>query len=223
MLVGHVWIAVLALEDFNDVVNHDEETYYERLTNFKAINSCINVDSIGAENSNIAHVKVVKWAQVDEIAKNWSKHLWNYNRCESVVRDEQWERCHGWNDDFVSPFEVDNVVNEAEEHDHADCEDRCVVLNQLVFREAESYLLLDCNHQKYDRNYDSESFGHWFFILLNTWFVKISSEKSFISELILEGHYEFVGNPEGEYALGEGEHDGLQVGLETLVGLHVGE
>ena len=59
----------------------------------------------------------------------------------------------------MSPFEVDYIVNEAEEDDHADGEDWCVILNQLIFRETESYLLLDRDNQKYDWDDDSESFG----------------------------------------------------------------
>ena len=62
---------------------------------------------------------------------------------------------------------------------------------------------------------------HWFFILLDTWFVKISSEKSFVPELVFEGNNEFVWNPVGEHTLCEGEHDGLHMGLESFVSLHV--
>ena len=119
----HVRAAIFALEDFNDVVNHDKQTYYERLADFNAIDSCVNVNCICAENSDVAHVKIVKWSKVNEIAEDWSEHFWHNDRCESVVRNEQWESCHGWYDNFVSPFEVDYIVNEAEEDDHADGED----------------------------------------------------------------------------------------------------
>lgn len=73
VLVCGVRIAVVAEEDLDDVVDHYEEANNEGLADFDAIDACVNVDSICAENGNIAHVEVVKWAQIDEIAKNWSQ------------------------------------------------------------------------------------------------------------------------------------------------------
>ena len=57
----------------------------------------------------------------------------------------------------MSPLKVNDVVNKAEENDHANCEQRCVILNKLVLCESKCNLLLDSDHQKYDRNNDAKS------------------------------------------------------------------
>jgi hypothetical protein len=46
--------------DLNDIVNHDEATDYETLSNFKAVDACVNIDSICAEDCDVAHVEVVE-------------------------------------------------------------------------------------------------------------------------------------------------------------------
>ena len=70
MLMSHIRIAVFALEDLNNVVNHDEEAYYERLSDFNTVNAGVNVDGICAENGDVAHVDVVKHTEVDEVTQN---------------------------------------------------------------------------------------------------------------------------------------------------------
>ena len=77
MLMSHIRIAVFALEDLNNVVNHDEETYYERLSDFDTVNAGVDVDCICAENGDVAHVDVVEYTEVDEVTQKWSKELRN--------------------------------------------------------------------------------------------------------------------------------------------------
>jgi hypothetical protein len=46
--------------DLNNIVNHDEATDYETLSDFKAVNTGVNIDSIRTEDCDIAHVEVVE-------------------------------------------------------------------------------------------------------------------------------------------------------------------
>ena len=49
-------------------MNENEASNDETLTSLNAIDTCIDVDRVGAENSKHAHVNVVKNAQVEETA-----------------------------------------------------------------------------------------------------------------------------------------------------------
>ena len=55
-----IWIIWLVDNDLNDIVNHDEATDYETLSDFKAVNTGVNIDSICAEDCDVAHVEVVE-------------------------------------------------------------------------------------------------------------------------------------------------------------------
>jgi len=44
----------------DNIVDHDEASNDERLTNFNSVNPCINIDSIGAKNRYVTHVDVIQ-------------------------------------------------------------------------------------------------------------------------------------------------------------------
>ena len=55
-------IQILINDDFNDIVDHDKAADNEALSDFKSIDSSMNVDSISAENCDVSHVKVINVA-----------------------------------------------------------------------------------------------------------------------------------------------------------------
>lgn len=55
-----IWIIRLINNNFNDIVNHDEATDYETLSNFEAVNSGVNIDSVCTKDCDVAHVEVVE-------------------------------------------------------------------------------------------------------------------------------------------------------------------
>ena len=55
-----LWSSQLLIDiDLNNVVNNDKASYDHGLANFNPINSCVDVDSVGTEYSNVAHINVV--------------------------------------------------------------------------------------------------------------------------------------------------------------------
>jgi hypothetical protein len=57
--LGSLGIWILINDNFNNVVNHDEAADYETLSNFKSINSSIDINSICAKDSDVTHIEVV--------------------------------------------------------------------------------------------------------------------------------------------------------------------
>lgn len=58
----------LVNDNFNNVVNHDEASDYKALSNFEAVNTGVDIDSICTKDCDVAHVEVVQKAQVQELA-----------------------------------------------------------------------------------------------------------------------------------------------------------
>jgi len=54
----------LIIEDFNYVVDHYETTNYDALANLKPIDPSMDIDSIRAENCDVAHVEVIEKAEM---------------------------------------------------------------------------------------------------------------------------------------------------------------
>jgi len=52
-----IWI--LINDNFNHIVDHDEAADYETLSNFKSVNSSVDVNSICTKDSDVTHVEVV--------------------------------------------------------------------------------------------------------------------------------------------------------------------
>ena len=48
--------------DLYDVQNQNEAPYYEALSDFNAVDSSVNVDRIGTEDSQVAHVDIVEYS-----------------------------------------------------------------------------------------------------------------------------------------------------------------
>ena len=55
---------------YDDVVDHDEAGNNERLTDFNTINTSVDIDSIRAEDRQVAHVHVVKNGYFEGLAQN---------------------------------------------------------------------------------------------------------------------------------------------------------
>lgn len=61
--------------DFNDIMDDDEASDNDCLANLDSINTGVNVDSVGAENCDISHVKIVDETKIDVSSQNGSKNL----------------------------------------------------------------------------------------------------------------------------------------------------
>ena len=65
--------------DFDDIQDHDKTPNNETLPNFDSVNAGVNVDGVCAKNGDVAHVDMVKKAQVHISTKVPSEHLWDDN------------------------------------------------------------------------------------------------------------------------------------------------
>jgi len=90
--------------DFNDIMDDDEASDNDCLANLDSINTGVNVDSIGTENRDISHVKIVDESKIDVSSQNGSEEFWHNDWSNSFVGNEKWEWCDCWHYDFVSPF-----------------------------------------------------------------------------------------------------------------------
>lgn len=99
--------------DLYDVENQNEAPYYEALSDFDAVDSSINVDCIGTEDSQVAHVDVVEDSQVKAVSKEDPKHFRNHDRKRSSVCHKERERSYSWDNELVPPFQVNDIVYES--------------------------------------------------------------------------------------------------------------
>lgn len=61
--------------NLDDIVYNDKATNDHGLTNFDTVNSCIDIDSISAENRDISHVNMVKDSKINVHPKDIPKQL----------------------------------------------------------------------------------------------------------------------------------------------------
>lgn len=99
-------------------MNYNEAANYEALADFKSIDTSVNVDGISTEYRDITHINVIEYAEVDVVAEDSSQKLWHHNRSKTLIRNEKGEGCHGWDNYFMSPLQVDNIINKSKEYDH---------------------------------------------------------------------------------------------------------
>ena len=66
-LVGRYFLS-LSKTTYNNVVQPDETSNNKTLAHFNPIYTCIDVDSVCTEDSQHAHVHIVKYAEVTEVA-----------------------------------------------------------------------------------------------------------------------------------------------------------
>ena len=115
--------------NLNDVVYKDEACDDKALSSLYAIDASVYVDRICAEHCKGTHIHMVQNAKVDKGAKERSQKLRHNDICYSVVGDKQRKCCNCGHNQFVSPFKIEDVINETKKHSHACCKKACVVLN----------------------------------------------------------------------------------------------
>ena len=81
------------------------------------------------------------------------------NVCDAFVRDQQREGSDSGHDQLVKPAQVDHVINKAQQDDHTDRQECCVVLDQFLFSDVKQKLLVDRHHQEHYRDAHSGSLG----------------------------------------------------------------
>lgn len=54
--------------NLDDIVDYDETSNNEGLAHLQTIDSCINVDGIGAEDSDVTHIEVVDKSKVNSLS-----------------------------------------------------------------------------------------------------------------------------------------------------------
>ena len=73
----------------DNVVHEDEGADDNGLADFEAVQSCVNVDRVRAENSQHAHVDVIKEIEVDEVTTDeTAKKLGHDDAGEALVSDK---------------------------------------------------------------------------------------------------------------------------------------
>ena len=96
-------------------MHQNESSDHYRLADLKAIQTSINIDTVGAENSQHAHVNVVDKTEVNETrSKHWLEER-RYDNCsDTLVRRQDRHSRDCGHDKLVPPFQVDHIINEAE-------------------------------------------------------------------------------------------------------------
>ena len=104
-------------------IEDDQEGDDDGLRYFDAVDSSEDVDAVGCKDGDHGHVDVVEVGEVEErryrgvrkeIGAKWS---WDYDGGHPEVDkvDYQEGDCgEGWDQDFMTPAEVEEVVNDAE-------------------------------------------------------------------------------------------------------------
>ena len=118
--------------DLYDVEHQNETSYYEALSDFNAVDSSVNVDCIGAEDSQVAHVDIVEYSQVKAASKEDPKHLGNHDRKRSSVCHKERERSYSWDNELVPPLQVNYIVHEPQQNNHGDCQKTSVIFDQSL-------------------------------------------------------------------------------------------
>lgn len=108
--------------DFNDIMDDDEAADNDCLANLDSINTSVNVDSIGTENSDISHVNIVDDAKVDVSSQNGSENFWHNDWGNTLIGNKKWEWSDCWHNNFMSPFKINNIINESKHNNHANSE-----------------------------------------------------------------------------------------------------
>ena len=84
------------------------------MANFKAVEACVNVDTVCAEDSQEEHINVVQEVEVDEVAPDQTAENFRHdNASQTLVGRHNWDRGYSWNDELVSPSEVNHVIDKA--------------------------------------------------------------------------------------------------------------
>ncbi len=93
-------------------MQEDEASDNEALPGLNAIDTCVNINRVCAENGEHAHVDMVNDAQVYDPAEDRSEQFWNYNTCNAIVSNKQRECGDSGNNQFMPPFQIDDIINE---------------------------------------------------------------------------------------------------------------
>lgn len=118
--------------DLYDVQNQNEAPYYEALSDFNAVDSSVNVNRIGTENSQVAHVYVVEYSQVKAVSKEDPKHFRNHYRKRSSVCHKERERSYSWDNKLVPPLQVNDIIHESQQNNHGDCQKTGIIFDQSL-------------------------------------------------------------------------------------------
>ena len=63
--------------DFDDIMDDDEASDDDCLANLDSIDASVDVDSVGAENRDVSHVKIVDETEIDVSSQNGSEKFWH--------------------------------------------------------------------------------------------------------------------------------------------------
>jgi hypothetical protein len=108
------------------IVQSEEEGDDERLRDFDAIDASEDVDAIWAKDGHGGHVKVVEESEVEELPKVWLEGGRDHDLGDpeiDKVDDQQGDAGECWDEEFVPPPDVEQVVANAEDGDGLEGED----------------------------------------------------------------------------------------------------
>lgn len=119
-----------------EVVQYNRDGDDQGLANFRAIDPCEDVKAVGGERRKKRHIYVVQWAcilhsghwgcfqrnqsqtlaQIDQSAEHesqWNRHDDVGVSAFSVIHHEERDRRNDWYGDFVSPSNIENVIQKS--------------------------------------------------------------------------------------------------------------
>lgn len=96
------------------IVYNQQQRYHQTLADFDSVYACQNVDTIRAEDGNGEHVGVVYRSEIEELAEIGTERN-RYNDLGDAkvdeVDDEEWDGGDAWDEEFVAPADVEEVVS----------------------------------------------------------------------------------------------------------------
>ena len=141
---------LLVILHLNYIVHQDESPDNNRLSNFKSVEASVDIDGVGAEDCQHAHIDEVGESQINgAVAQKVPHNLGEHDPGATFVRDEDWDGGDRRHDKLVTPSEVDDIIDEAEQDDQANSEKRSEVLDlDLCQAQVDAPLLhlFDCVH-----------------------------------------------------------------------------
>ena len=140
----------LVILHLNYIVHQDESSNDDRLSDFESVEASVDIDSVGAEDCQHAHVDEVGESQINgAVAQKVPHNLGKHDPGAAFVRDEDWDGGDRRHDKLVPPSEVDDIIDEAEQDDQANSKKRSKVLDLNLCQaqvDAPLFHLFDCVH-----------------------------------------------------------------------------
>jgi len=173
--------------NFNDIVKSDAATDNNGLSDFKTIDTSINIDSISAKDCQTSHVNIVKDMNIDNFTHERSNRDGDDDLGATLISQEQRNGSDSGKDELISPSKVHDIITETQEDTETDGKECGKVFNEEIVREIE-FGVSESNHIHQDKDgsrNDTQRFRNVFFASWGSSFINIfTTETSFFGEFL---------------------------------------